>query len=62
MNIRPQVKVFLDAAETLLSPALLTSPLNQDERDLVKMYINSLDERVVPDGSAPEARQQSLQL
>jgi hypothetical protein len=62
MNIRPQVKSFLDAAETLLSPALLTSPLNQDERELIKMYICSLDEGVVPDVSAPEVCQQSLQL
>ena len=47
MDIRPQVKAFLDAAETLLSPALLTSALTEDERDLIKMYIKSLDQKLV---------------
>ena len=49
MNIRPQVKVFLDAAETLLSPALLT----EDERGMIKMYIDSLDTMVVAGVNAP---------
>lgn len=67
MIIRPEVKTFLDAAETLLSPVLLTSPLNDDERQMIKMYIVSLDEKVVAGVSAPrssskltsEAHQQS---
>ena len=70
MIIRPQVKAFLDAAETLLSPALLTSPLNEDEQGMIKMYIDSLDAKVVAGVNAPpsstdtspEARQQSLRL
>jgi len=53
MTIRPQVKAFLDAAETLLSPVLLDSPLNDDERQMIKVYINSLDEKVVAGVSAP---------
>lgn len=55
MNIRSEVKIFLDAAETLLSPALLTSPLNEDEQQMIKMYVNSLDEKVVADVSAPRS-------
>lgn len=47
MPIRPQVKAFLDAAETLLSPALLTSPLNEDECGMIHVYMETLEEKVL---------------
>ena len=47
MPIRPQVKAFLDAAETLLSPALLTSLLNEDECGMIHVYMETLEEKVL---------------
>ena len=43
-NIHSEVKTFLDAAETLLSRALLT-PLNEDERELIRGYVESLGKK-----------------
>jgi hypothetical protein len=60
MDIRPQVKAFLDAAETLLSSALLTSPLNEDERGMIKMYMESLDEKIVANVDAPGSSEKRL--
>jgi hypothetical protein len=47
MTIRPQVKAFLDAAEILLSPTLLTSPLNEDECGMIKVCEETLEEKVL---------------
>ena len=44
-TIRKEVQTFLHAAETLLSPVTLGSDLNEDERDMVSMYAQSLNER-----------------
>ena len=46
MPIYPQVKAFLDAADTLLSPALLTYPLNEDECGIIQVYVGTLEEKV----------------
>ena len=45
MPIRPEVEVFLHAAETLLSPILLGKTLNDDEKGMVVMYVQNLTEK-----------------
>ena len=42
LNLRPEVRKFMDAAETLLSPVLLTTPFNEDECGIIQAYIESL--------------------
>lgn len=42
VSIRKEVREFVRAAETILSPALLTSELTPDECDLIKEYVISL--------------------
>ena len=44
-TIRPQVQAFVRATETLLSPIILGRPLNEDERDMVAMCVQSLAEK-----------------
>jgi hypothetical protein len=41
-SVREEVRDFAQAAETLLSPALLTSELTTDECDLIKEYVMML--------------------
>jgi hypothetical protein len=45
------MKTFCDAAETLLSPVIMQTPLSAEERDMLKMYLASL-EKVVANGTA----------
>jgi hypothetical protein len=47
MNLRPEGKTFCDAAETLASPVLLESPLTEDERGMIRMYMQTLEEKVL---------------
>lgn len=51
MKLRPEIKTFCDAAETLLSPVLMQKPLTEEERSLIKMYMKSL-ETVILTGTA----------
>lgn len=53
MTLRLEVKIFCDAAETLLSPVLLRSPLNQEERSMIRLYMESLEEKVLSNVGAP---------
>ena len=39
LSVRKEVRDFAQAAETLLSPALLTTMLTVDECDLIKEYV-----------------------
>jgi hypothetical protein len=41
-QLRPEVKAFCDAAETLASPLLIGSPLTDDELTVVRMYMNTM--------------------
>jgi len=43
--IRKEVQAFVRASEKLLSPVILGHPLNENERDLVAMYIQNLAEK-----------------
>lgn len=42
---RKELTAFMLAAETLLSPILLTSPLTSEERKIVEFYAKSLVDR-----------------
>ncbi len=42
---RKELTAFMLAAETLLSPILLTAPLTSEERKIVEFYVKSLVER-----------------
>ena len=44
---RPEILAFVSAAETVLSPALLISPLNDDERDIIQIYLKNLEDLVM---------------
>jgi hypothetical protein len=46
MTFRPEIKRFCDAAETLLSPVLLQSPLTEDECSMIRVYIKNLESLV----------------
>ena len=50
MTLRPEIKAFCDASETLLSPAIMQNPLTEDERTLINEYVRSLD-KMVMDGT-----------
>lgn len=54
MNLRPEIKTFCDAAETLLSPAIMHGPLTEEERSMLEMYMSSL-EKMVAKGTAATA-------
>ncbi len=45
--LRPEVKAFCDAAETLASPVLLGTPLTDDELAIIKMYMQTLAKKVL---------------
>ena len=45
--LRPEVKAFCDAAETLASPVLLGPPLTDDELAIIKMYMQTLAKKVL---------------
>lgn len=45
MMLRAEVKTFCAAAETLLSPVLLGSPLNEEERAMISLYMDNLLEK-----------------
>jgi hypothetical protein len=52
-NLRPEVITFLNAAETLLSPILLTRPFNEDECGMIAAYVESIKMTVLaPDGQS----------
>ena len=55
-SIRKEVREFMHAAETLLGPVVNRAELNQDERDIIGLYIQQVTERFLerPDaGDAP---------
>ena len=54
MNLRSEIKTFCDAAETLLSPAIMQGPLTQEERSMLELYMASL-EKLVAKGTASTA-------
>jgi hypothetical protein len=45
--IRPEVLTFLYAAETLLSPALVTTPFNVDECGMINEYVESIRQSIL---------------
>ena len=51
LPIRPQIRALAEAAEALLSPPQAAVTLNRDEADMVLLYLNALDERVIKDTS-----------
>ena len=53
VTLRPEVKTFCDATETLLSPVLLRSPLTQEELGMIRMYMQSLEEKLLSTASVP---------
>ena len=46
-TLRPEVLTFMSAAEALPSPAVLTSPLNEDELGLIRIYVQNLGDKVM---------------
>jgi len=40
--LRPEIQAFIRDCETLLSPVSLSSPLNQEEREVVAYYAQTL--------------------
>jgi hypothetical protein len=46
-SLRPVVKAFCDAAETHASPVLRGSPLTDDERAIIRMYMDTLEKTVL---------------
>jgi hypothetical protein len=46
-TLRPEVLAFMSAAETVLSPAVLISPLNDDERGIIQIYLKNLEDLVM---------------
>lgn len=54
MNLRHEIKVFCDAAETLLSPVIMQTPLTEEERDMVMVYMQSLG-KMIANGTAATA-------
>lgn len=53
LNLRPEVKAFCDAAETLLSPVIMQLPLTEAERSMIKIYMESLEKAVVRETATP---------
>jgi hypothetical protein len=45
--IRPEVLTFVYAAETLLSPALITTPFNVDECEMINEYVESIRQSIL---------------
>lgn len=54
MNLRPEIKVFCDAAETLLSPVMMQTSFTEDELALLRLYMENL-EKMVAKGTAATA-------
>lgn len=52
MKLRPEVKKFCDVAETLLSPALLDTPLTEEEMEMITIYMQSLQEKLLSTAKA----------
>ena len=46
-TLRPEVLAFVSTAETVLSPALPISPLNDDERGMIQIYLKNLEDLVM---------------
>ncbi len=44
-SIRKEVREFMQAAETLLGPMVTRLELNQDERDMIDLYIQEVSEK-----------------
>ena len=59
MNLRPEIKTFCDAAETLLSPVIMDSPLTEEERNVIVVYMASLG-KMVAKGTAATAPAQRM--
>lgn len=47
MTLRPEIKAFCDAAETLVSPILLRTPLTEEERGMIRLYMQTLEEKLL---------------
>jgi hypothetical protein len=56
MALRPQVRTFIDAAETLLSSEKPAVTLNADEIDMIQLYLKALTELAVNDGTILRSR------
>jgi len=59
LSLRPEIKAFCDATETLLSPVLLRSPLNQEELGMIRLYMQSLEEKVLGTATTPATLEDS---
>ena len=55
-TLRPEVLAFVSAAETVLSPALLISPLNDDERGMIQIYLKNLEDLVMQGATSSASR------
>ncbi|ULA68617.1 MAG: hypothetical protein LZF62_360020 [Nitrospira sp.] len=53
LNLRPEVKAFCDAAETLLSPVIMQLPLTEAERSMIRIYMESLEKAGVRETATP---------
>jgi len=53
VKLRKEVRQFCDIAETLLSPALLQTPLTEEEVEMISIYMQSLEEKL---NTAKESR------
>ena len=53
-TIRKEVQTFVQATETLLSPILLGEELNEDERGMVAMCLQSLAKEYATQAPSPQ--------
>jgi hypothetical protein len=49
LPIRPEVTLFLHAAENLLSPGFFRLPLNGDERGMIQHYLETVTKQLATD-------------
>jgi hypothetical protein len=54
LPIRPEVTLFLRDTENLISPVRSRAPLNRDERDMIRLYLQILSEQLTADALACE--------
>lgn len=52
LPLRPHVRTFIEAAETLLKPIQPIPGLNWDELAMMRLYLRDLDAMVLKDATA----------
>ena len=53
LSLRPEVKAFCDAAETLLSPGIMQLPLTEADQSMMRVYMESLEKAVTRETATP---------